>query len=250
MPIEKEAKTVEEAIEKICEELGKKREELEFEVIEEKTRGIFGLMGNKKVKVRGTLKGPQEDQGKGQETEQEGRETKQEDQAAAREGQEARPMVRERPDDEVLTFAKMVLEKVLEGIGVPAPIEGRVEGGTIYLNIKGDGSGLLIGRHGQTLDAIQYIVGRIVGKQQGTKRMVVVDTERYRERRGENLERLARRMGEKAKSTGRAISLQPMSASDRRLVHLALKHDHEIETRSEGEGGMKTIKIVPRKRGS
>jgi spoIIIJ-associated protein len=236
MPIEKEAKTVEEAIEKICEELGKKREELEFEVIEEKTRGIFGLMGNKKVKVRATLKGPQESQEKEREP--------------VRGVQETRGVVGEKPDDETLTFAKMVLEKVLTGIGVPAHVEGRVEGGTIYLNIRGDGSGLLIGRHGQTLDAIQYIVGRIVGKQQGTKRMVVVDTERYRERRGENLERMARRMGDKAKSMGRAISLQPMSASDRRLVHLALKHDRDIETRSEGEGAMKSIKIVPRKRGS
>jgi spoIIIJ-associated protein len=238
MPIEKEAKSVEEAIEKICEELGKKREEIEFEVIEEKTRGIFGLMGNKKVKVRATLKELQGD--RDQEKERE----------TVPEGQKTGEGAEEKTDDEALARAKMILEKLLAGIGIPAQVEGRVEGGTIYLNIKGDGSGLLIGRHGQTLDAIQYIVGRIVGKQQGTKRMVVVDTERYRERRGENLERLARRMGDKVKSTGRAISLQPMSASDRRLVHLALKHDREIETRSEGEGAMKSIKIVPRKRGS
>jgi spoIIIJ-associated protein len=236
MPIEKEAKSVEEAVEKICEELGRKREELEFEVIEEKSRGIFGLMGNKRIKVRAILKGSKEDQGRDQETEREDQGT-------------GEQVAGEKTDDEVLAYAKMVLERIIAGIQVPAQIEGRAEGETIYLDIKGDGSGLLIGRHGQTLDAIQYIVGRIVGKQQGKKRMVVVDTERYRERRGENLERLARRMGERAKSTGRAVSLQPMSASDRRLVHLALKHDRDIETRSEGEGGMKSVKIVPRKRG-
>ena len=224
MPIEKEARSTEEAIEEICKEIGKQRDELEFEVIKEKSRGIFGLMRNKKVTVRARLKE--------EEREQEKRE----------EAQDAR--------DDALTYAKTVLEKIIAGISVPAKLEGRVEGGTIYLNIKGDGSGLLIGRHGQTLDAIQYIVGRIVGKQLGAKRMVVVDTERYRERRRENLEQLAQRMGEKAKSTGRAINLQPMSASDRRIVHLALKHDREIETRSEGEGGMKNIKIIPRKRGS
>jgi spoIIIJ-associated protein len=224
MPIEKEAKSVEEAIEQICKELGKERDELEFEVIEEKSRGIFGLMGNKRVKVRAQVKGEQHDQERGEEAQEAG--------------------------DDVLTYAKTVLERIVAGISVSATIEGRVEGGTIYLNIKGDGSGLLIGRHGQTLDAIQYIVGRIVGKQLGEKRMVVVDTERYRERRQENLEQMAQRMGEKAKSTGRPVSLQPMSASDRRIVHLALKHDREIETRSEGEGGMKNIKIVPRKRGS
>jgi len=226
MPIEKEAKSAEEAIEEICKELGKEREELEFEVIEEKSRGILGLMRNKRVKVRARLRGAQKDQEKGHE----------------KETQEARA--------DVLTYAKTVLERIIEGITVPAQVEGRVEEGTIYLNIKGDGSGLLIGRHGQTLDAIQYIVGRIVGKQLGEKRMVVVDTERYRERRQENLEQVSRRMAEKAKSTGRAVSLQPMSASDRRIVHLALKHDREIETRSEGEGGMKSIKIIPRKKGS
>lgn len=224
MPIEKEAKSVEEAMEKICEELGKKREELEFEVIEEKSRGIFGLMGNKRVKVRASLKGVQPEQEK---------------------GQGAQEVV-----NDALTYAKTVLERILAGIAVPSQVEARVEEGSIYLNIKGDGSGLLIGRHGQTLDAIQYIVGRIVGKQLGEKKVIVIDTERYRERRRENLERLSRHMGEKAKSTGRAVSLQPMSASDRRIVHLALKHDREIETRSEGEGGMRSIKIIPRRRGS
>jgi spoIIIJ-associated protein len=224
MPIEKEARSVEEAIEELCKELGKERDELEFEVIEEKSRGIFGLMGNKKVKVRASLKAEQRDQATGQKD----RET----------------------ENDTLDYAKTVLERIIAGITVSAQVEGRVEGEMIYLNIKGDGSGLLIGRHGQTLDAIQYIVGRIVGKRMGEKRMVVVDTERYRERRRENLERLAQRMGEKAKNTRRAVSLQPMSASDRRIVHLALKHDREIETRSEGEGGMKNIKIIPRKRRS
>ena len=231
MPIEKEAKTAEEAIEEICKELGKERDELEFEVIEEKTRGIFGLMGNKRVKVRAHVKGEGRDEERGAEA--------QEREEEAQKGEE-----------DALTYAKTVLERIVGGISVSAKVEGRVEGGTIYLNIKGDGSGLLIGRHGQTLDAIQYIVGRIVGKQLGEKRMVVVDTERYRERRKENLEQLAQRMGEKAKSTRRPVSLQPMSASDRRIVHLALKNDREIETSSDGEGGLKNIKIIPRKKGT
>jgi len=226
MPIEKEAKSADEAIKAICEELGKERDELEFEVIEEKSRGILGLMGNKRVRVRARLKEVQEE--KGQEKKQDVQET----------GVNA------------LTYAKTALERIIAGITDSAQVEGRVEGGTIYLNIRGDGSGLLIGRHGQTLDALQYIVGRIVGKQLGEKRMVVVDTERYRERRRESLEQISRRMAEKAKSTGRPVTLQPMNASDRRIVHLALKHDREIETRSEGEGGMRSIRIIPRKRGS
>jgi spoIIIJ-associated protein len=238
MPIEKEARTAEEAIEEICKELGKEKDELEFEIIEEKTRGIFGLMGNKRVKVRAQIKGEGRDEEKDKKSQDRGEKVRDRGQKTQEAG------------DDTLTYAKTVLERIVGGIIDSATVEGRVEGETIYLNIKGDGSGLLIGRHGQTLDAIQYIVGRIVGKQLGEKRMVVVDTERYRERRKENLEQLAQRMGEKAKSTGRPVSLQPMSASDRRIVHLALKNDREIETRSEGEGGLKNIKIIPRKRGS
>jgi len=231
MPIEKEARSADEAIQEICEELGKERDELEFEIIEEKSRGILGLMGNKRVRVRARLKETPKEK-----TQEETTQEKQQD--AQETGIDA------------LTYAKTALERIVAGITDSAQVEGRVEGGTIYLNIKGDGSGLLIGRHGQTLDALQYIVGRIVGKQLGEKRMVVVDTERYRERRRESLEQVSRRMAEKTKSTGRPVSLQPMNASDRRIVHLALKHDREVETRSEGEGGMRSIRIIPRKRGS
>jgi spoIIIJ-associated protein len=212
MLIEKEARSVDEAIEEICKELGKEREELEFEIIEEKSRGIFGLMGNKLVKVRAGIKGSQE-------------------------------------EDEGLTYAKMVLERILLGMNIAATIEGKVKGERIYLNIKGDGSGLLIGRHGQTLDALQYMVGRIVGKQMGKRQIVVVDTEDYRERRRETLEKLARRMGEKARNTGKIVMLQELNSRDRRIVHLALKDDREIETKSEGEGELKIIKIIPRSRG-
>jgi spoIIIJ-associated protein len=212
MLIEKEARSVDEAIEEICKELGKEREELEFEIIEEKSRGIFGLMGNKLVKVRAKIKGHQE-------------------------------------DDEGLTHAKMVLERLLLGMNIATTIEGKVKGERLFLNIKGDGSGLLIGRHGQTLDALQYIVRRIVGKQVGKRQLVVVDTEDYRERRRETLEKLARRMGEKARSTGKIVILQEMNSRDRRIVHLALKDDRELETKSEGEGELKIIKIIPRSRG-
>jgi spoIIIJ-associated protein len=250
MPIEKEAKSFEEAIEEICRELGKKREELDFEVIEEKGRGIFGLMGNKRVKVRATLKEPVEKSGEAPEAPKESpvKATKDEEKVIGKQ-EEPRGKKEVRSDAEVLAFATAALEKIVAGIASSAHIEGRVDAETIYLTIKGDGSGLLIGRHGQTLDALQYLVGRIVGKQLGDRRMVVVDTEQYRERRRESLERLARHMAEKAKATGKAVNLQPMNASDRRIVHLTLKQDRSIETRSEGEGGMKTIRISPRKRG-
>ena len=251
MPIEKEAKSVEEAIEEICRELGKKREELDFEVIEERGRGIFGLIGNKRVKVRATAKEPLQKLKETPRAPKESRGKAAKDTEKVKGKQEVpEGQKEEHSDTEVLAFARAALEKIVAGIAASAQIEGRVDAEQIYLTIKGDGSGLLIGRHGQTLDALQYLVGRIVGKQLGDKRMVVVDTEQYRERRRESLERLARHMADKAKATGKAVNLQPMNASDRRIIHLTLKQDRGIETRSEGEGGMKSIRISPRKRGS
>jgi spoIIIJ-associated protein len=250
MPIEKEAKSAEEAIEEICRELGKKKEELDFEVIEEKGRGLFGLIGNKRVKVRATLKEPVEKAEEAPIALKEARVKATKDTEKVKEKREVPKREKEgRSDAEVLAFATAALERIVAGIAASAHIEGRVDAETIYLTIKGDGSGLLIGRHGQTLDALQYLVGRIVGKQLGDRRMVVVDTEQYRERRRESLEQLARHMAEKAKTTGKSVNLQPMNASDRRIIHLTLKQDRGIETRSEGEGGMKTIRISPRKKG-
>jgi spoIIIJ-associated protein len=214
--IEKEARSVEEAIQELCNELGRTRDELEIEVVEERPRGLFGVLGNKRAKVRARVKKV-----------------------------ESNAM-----EDEGVEYAKLVLERILLHISDDARVEAWSENGRIYLDIKGDGSGLLIGRHGQTLDALQYLVGKIVGKRVAGRRIVIVDTEAYRERRRENLEGLAQRMGERAKVTGRVVKLKPMNARDRRIVHLALHGDKGLETRSQGEGEMKRIKIIPRRRQS
>jgi len=214
--IEKEARSVDEALEEICRELGKKPEEIEIVSVEEKPRGLLGLRGNKRVTVRARV----------------------------------REDVREKSEDEGLEYAKTVLERIVLEISDRARVEGRIEEDRIHLNIWGDGSGVLIGRHGQTLDAIQYIVGRIVGKRLGEKRSVVVDSEAYRERKKETLEELARRMGEKAKSTGRVVELKPLNARDRRTIHIALKGDDAVETKSAGQGEMKRVRIIPRGKGN
>lgn len=211
--IEREARTAEEAIEEICKELNRSREDLDIEVVEEKSRGLLGFVGSRKVKVRARIKGG---------------------------GQLA---------DEGLEYARAVAERIVGGIARDAEVEGSSRDGRIHLNIKTRESGLLIGRHGQTLDALQYLVGKIVGKRLGERRVVVVDSEEYRERKREALEELAREMGEKAKSTGRVQKLKPMAARDRRIVHLALKGDRDLETRSQGDGELKRIKIIPRSRG-
>jgi spoIIIJ-associated protein len=116
----------------------------------------------------------------------------------------------------------------------------------VTLAVTGDSSGLLIGRRGQTLDAIEHVINRIAGRSdEGPPSRIVIDVERYRERRQEYLDALARRLAEKAKHTRRVITLNPMSPRDRRIVHLALQSDPAIETRSQGEGQFRKVLILP-----
>jgi spoIIIJ-associated protein len=116
---------------------------------------------------------------------------------------------------------------------------------SVELEIKGDGSGILIGRHGQTLDALEYLVNRIVARRIRDAAPVVLETESYRARRRQQLHRMALSMGERAKRDHRPMTLDPMPPRDRRVVHLALKDDPMLTTRSSGDGFLRSIEIVP-----
>jgi spoIIIJ-associated protein len=120
-----------------------------------------------------------------------------------------------------------------------------VDAETVELEIKGDGSGILIGRHGQTLDALEYIVNRILARRIKDAAPISLETESYRARRRQQLHRMALSMGEKAKREHKPVRLEPMAPRDRRVVHLALKEDPMITTRSAGEGMMRSIEIMP-----
>jgi spoIIIJ-associated protein len=116
------------------------------------------------------------------------------------------------------------------------------------LNIRGEEGGLLIGRKGQTLDALEYLVNKMVHKSREGKKRIVVDTENYRTRREESLVKLARRLAEKARQTGRPVTISPLNAHDRRIVHLALKDDRSLRTRSAGAGLYRKVIISPEKK--
>jgi spoIIIJ-associated protein len=142
--------------------------------------------------------------------------------------------------------ASDVLVKVLELMDERAEVlrtQGDPE--SVELEIKGDGSGILIGRHGQTLDALEYLVNRIVARRIHDAAPVVLETESYRARRRQQLHRMALSMGERAKRDHRPMTLDPMPPRDRRVVHLALKDDPMLTTRSSGDGFLRSIEIVP-----
>jgi spoIIIJ-associated protein len=153
-------------------------------------------------------------------------------------------------DNQAAETAKKTLQDILRLLEVEATVELKEDSERILLNIQGDGSGLLIGRKGQTLDAMEYLINKIVHKDAEDKKRIVVDTENYRFRREDSLVNLAQRLGEKAKRLGRPVTISPMSAHDRRIIHLALEDDKALRTWSTGTGLYRKVIISPEKKPS
>ena len=132
-------------------------------------------------------------------------------------------------------------------IDSPVSVEETEE--AIVLNIEGNGSGLLIGKRGQNLDAIQYIVNKAVHHSVNGHKMIIIDTEDYRERREESLVAMAMKLGEKVKKTKKPVTVGHMNAHDRRIIHIAIQNDATLTTKSRGEGEYRKILILPARRG-
>lgn len=144
------------------------------------------------------------------------------------------------------------LRGVLTRMGMgEAVVEAREDAERVTLEVKGVESGLLIGKHGATLDALQYLVNKMTSREEeGTDKPIVVDTEGYRDRRAESLIELAKRLAEKALKTRRPVAAAPMSPADRRVMHLALANEPGLKTESEGEGANRRLVIIPLKEGA
>ncbi len=212
MEYEFEGKTTEEALENASRELDLQPEELNFDILEPGSAGIFGLVGGKKAKIRITLEKPEETN-----------------------------------SENGVQLAREALEKILGLIPVETTVNAEQTDGKIVLSIEGDTSGLLIGRRGKTLDALQYIVNKIVNKALDKKTYVVVDSENYRKRREESLTQLALKMGDKAKKIKKPVSTNLLNPHDRRIVHLTLQEDIDLDTKSRGDGLLKKVVIIPKK---
>lgn len=241
-----EGKTTEEAIQKASRELNQPLEDLNIDIIEPGSAGIFGLVGGKKAKIKVSLKDSETLEDEEDADEFMGLDDRPEENALSTPAAAAEE--EEDDDDErVLTVAREALEKILSLIPVEASIAAARTDGKYSLNIEGDTSGLLIGRKGKTLDALQFIVNKIVNKALDKKINVVVDSENYRRRREDGLVQLALKLGDKAKRIKKPVTTSPMNPHDRRIVHLALKEDSRLDTRSRGEGLMKKVVIIPKR---
>ena len=145
---------------------------------------------------------------------------------------------------DVSAAPETILKEILSRMGMDAKVEANYIDGSTHLNILTDSPALLIGKHGQTLDAIERILNCIANKVSLAKKRVFVDTEGYRERREERLVEMANQVADKVRYTGRDVVLAPMSARDRRIIHVALKEDEIVSTYSQGEGDMRRIVVT------
>lgn len=155
-------------------------------------------------------------------------------------------------DPEVLAQALVQAEEVMSRLSMalmdePSVSASHVSGPEILLRVEGSDAANLIGRKGQTLDAVQHVIEAVLNKDRKPKLRIKVDAGDYLARREENLVKLAMRLGEKVKKSGRAASFSPMPASERRIIHLALKDDPLLRTQSKGSGELRKLVIVPRK---
>jgi spoIIIJ-associated protein len=149
---------------------------------------------------------------------------------------------------EEVEIAKQLTIGLLERMGVKTEVEGLLKEGNLYLEIKGDQEGILIGKHGRTLESLQMLINRMVNKKLKIAMRVVLDIDDYRKRRSDSMTQMAQRLGEKAKRTGHSLTVGPFNAHDRRIIHVTLKEDPSLKTESLGEGELKKIKIIPTKK--
>ena len=144
--------------------------------------------------------------------------------------------------------ARELLERVVGALGLDARVDVTEGDEEVVATVNGGDLGVLIGRHGQMIDALQYLANAMAHRSVGDdRRRIVVDAAGYRARRSATLETLARRCAEQASATGHRVELEPMSAVERRLVHEALKDDPEVETASEGVEPNRYVVVLPRR---
>jgi len=243
---EYEGKTIDEAIENACKALNVPREKLNIEIISEGSSGFFGL-GSKKARIKaGLLSFETETLGHGFEAISD---TEEEEpvpiEAPSVKIIEKKPAAAEVPAGVIAERAREILEGILARMDLEAPVTVEETEDRIILNIHGDGGGLLIGKRGKNLDALQYIVSKAVNRQSDSRKMIIIDTETYRKRREESLVAMAKELGEKARRTQKPITVSHMNAHNRRIIHMALQDEEGLTTKSRGEGEFRKIVILP-----
>jgi len=252
--MEYEGNSVERAIRKASEDLNVPADELKHDVISYGSSGIFGLVGTKKARIRVKLsmkdhsdKIQAGDAINAQDLNSGTLDTVRSLVDATFDGEKNEAEV----SADLIEFSQELLQRIVDFITTDAKVSVKEKSrDQILLKVDGGNSAILIGKRGQTLEAMQYLVEKGVNKSSPKRIRVEIDIEGYLENRKINLLKLASRLAQKAKQTGKPMTVGQMNAHDRRIVHLALKGDKQIRTQSMGEGFNRKLVIFPKKSSS
>jgi spoIIIJ-associated protein len=250
--VEVSAKSVDEAIDEALEELGLKRQQVEIEILTAGKPGLFGI-GGEQARVRVTALEEGTARPMAEPAMEEG--TARPMAEPAMEGAEpaeieikdvASPEVDLASDhlSQLLAFMEIDGEVSVRTPETPGDGLGRA---SAVLDVNGDDLGLLIGRRGTTLAALQYMINLMVSRKMSSRVLISLDIEHYRRRREDSLIGLAQRMADRVRKSGRSLTLEPMPAGERRIVHLVLAEDSAVTTGSVGEGDGRKVVIYPQR---
>ena len=207
-------KNVDDAITKALVNFGVTSDKLEYEVVDKGSNGILGI-GSRPAKINAKVK-------------------------------EEVIEVASTPED-IQKVVVEFLDKVFKAMNLTVKINVDVKDDSVDIDLVGDDMGVLIGKRGQTLDSLQYLVSLVVNKKSDKYLRVKLDTENYRERRKETLENLAKNIAFKVKRTKRPVSLEPMNPYERRVIHSALQNDRYVTTKSEGDEPYRHVVVLLKK---
>ncbi len=206
--IEFEGKTVDEAIEKAVQFFNAPKENLSIEVTSDGSQGFLGLIGSKKAKINASQM--------------------------------------QDPVEAKKEKAQNFLTEILRLAKIPGSVRAEIIDKKVFLTLKGDGSGLLIGKKGQTLDAFQYLVSKMVNQKPEDRIPIIIDTENYRHRREAKLIIIAQKLGSQAKRQKKSVATELLNPQERRVIYLTLQNHPDLTAKSEGEGKLKKVIISPR----
>ena len=258
--IEKTGKTVDEAVQAAAAEFGVAASDVEYEILETPTKRLFGLFGETPAKIRASIKvseqPPVVEEPATATVEEPARtveEPVQSEQPSIEPVLEPSPVEEEPSDaediDKAIDAAESFLQKVFAAMQLEATIEVEETEESVKLNLSGKGLGILIGRRGQALDALQYLLNLAVNRKSEEKFFFTLDVEDYRRRREEALIKLAKGVAERAIKTRREVRLEPMSRHERKIIHTVLQDNDRVETHSTGEDPYRYVIVTPVKRG-
>jgi len=246
--MEVEGKNVDQAVQIACDKFNISPRELQYDVISYGSSGIFGLGKTRNAKIR--VRMPEFESPETQPSEDTAPEEPDDDVKARVQDliqetlSESEPNAAPEPE---LMKGQEVLQYIADTITEGATVRVQKNGHRIGFQVQGGNPALLIGKHGQTLQAMQALIDKIVNHNRSRRIRVHVDVEGYLENRHNNLKRHALRMAKKCKRIGKPVLVGTLNASDRRIVHLTLKNDRDVRTNSSGEGFTRKLMIYPRK---